>query len=141
VNIIIRNACPEDTAELHRLNELFNGAGSNTAEKIRESLQMNQQELVAIAIDGDHAVGFICGQIFKSICYSVYYGEITELFVQEEYQRQGIGRRMLCYMEQLFAKESIRTFQLFTGGDNQNAQRFYEAQGYLKTEEIMYRKR
>ena len=141
LEIIIRRPRPCDAALLHRMNEGFNGEGTHTEEGIRTSLENNGQEIVLIAMDGEDAAGFICGQIFKSMCYSAYYGEITELFVEENYRRKGVGRKLMAAMEEEFAQEGVKAFQLFTGGKNVNAQRFYETCGYTRTEEVMFRKR
>lgn len=141
MEIIIRKARPMDAPLLHQMNEAFNGQGTHTEEGIRSSLSGNRQEIVLVALDGEAAAGFICGQIVKSMCYGVYYGEITELFVEGSYRRQGVGRRLMAAMEEEFTGEGVRAFQLFTGGENTNAQRFYAGCGYQRTEEVMYRKR
>jgi len=45
------------------------------------------------------------------------------------------------YAESYYSDKNIGGFQLFTGGENISAQKFYERLGYSKTDEIMYRKR
>ncbi len=141
MDIAILRARPQDAPFLHRMNERFNGEGTHTEEGIRASLEGDGKEIVLIAMDSENAAGFICGQIFKSMCYSAYYGEITELFVEEKYRRQGVGGQLMAAMEEEFKRNSVRAFQLFTGGKNVNAQRFYEACGYQRANEVMYRKR
>jgi hypothetical protein len=84
-NMLIQLANNSDAPELKILNDIFNGKGCNTVEEIEESLQKNEQEIVCVAADGNKLVGFCCGQVLKSICYSYKYGEITELFVMEQY--------------------------------------------------------
>ena len=85
-----------------------------------ESITTNDQEIVCIAYIGGIAAGFICGQLFKSMCYSVNYAEITELYVREEYRRYGIVTKLMGYMEHVFKAKSIKGFQLFTGKENKN---------------------
>jgi ribosomal protein S18 acetylase RimI-like enzyme len=75
------------------------------------------------------------------MCYSSNYAEITELFVDEAYRRIGIATALMQAAENYFKDDNIGGFQLFTGGDNYTAQTFYEKSGYVKTSEIMYRKR
>jgi ribosomal protein S18 acetylase RimI-like enzyme len=123
------------------MNERFNGEGTHTEEGIRAALEGNGPEIVLIAMDGEDAAGFICGQIVKSMCYSTYCGEITEMFVEEGCRRQGVGRQLMEAMEEEFKREGVRSFQLFTGGKNVSAQRFYEGRGYQRADEVMYRKR
>lgn len=138
----IRVADAQDAAALYELNELFNGQGCTDLAALAASLAGNPQETVLIACCGDEAVGFICGQLFMSMCYRDYYAEITELFVREEYRRLGIARRLMESLEELYVKKhNIRSFQLFTGADNDGAQRFYEEAGYNKSPDILYRKR
>lgn len=137
----IRTAGISDAEELFRLNEEFNGKGATEFSLLKKSLESNQQEIVFIAHNDSGAVGFCCVQIFKSMCYSKNYGEITELYINEKYRRQGIAAEMFRYIEEYFADKNIADYQLFTGGDNISAQAFYEKQGYVRSDEIMYRKR
>lgn len=141
MNITYRVANPGDALELKRLNEAFNGEGSNTLERIREALAREDAETVFVAESEGRLLGFCCGQLLKSICYSVFYTEITELYVEEALQRQGIGKGLLRYAEDWYRDRDIHDFQLFTGGENLNAQKFYKKQGYRRSDEIMYRKR
>lgn len=137
----IRLANISDAANLFEMNELFNGVGYSSIDMIRKSLQYNQQEVVAIAYEKDMAAGFVCAQVFWSMCYDVKYAEITELFVKGPFREKGVGRSLISFMEKTFAQQGIYDFQLFTGEDNESAQRFYEKMGYVKDRELMYRKR
>ena len=139
--LTIRLAQVSDTPELLRLNDLFNDEGSNSLSAIEESLRSNEQEIVCVAADKDGLVGFCCGQIFKSMCYSVNYAKITELFVLESYRRQSVARELMAFIEAEFKKQGIHHFQLFTGKSNEAAQTFYRAQGYIESPELMFRKR
>ncbi|MDR0838079.1 MAG: GNAT family N-acetyltransferase [Oscillospiraceae bacterium] len=139
----IRLASAGDADELQKLNALFNGDDyyCNSPDGIAASLEENQQEIVCVAEEGDALVGFCCGQLFKSICYSVNYGEITELFVAEEYRRRGVAAKLIAFIEAEFQKRGANGFQLFTGEENAAAQAFYRSQGYSETSETMFRKR
>lgn len=137
----IRMANISDAAILFEMNELFNGPGYNSLEMIQESVEYNQQEIVAIAYEKDTAVGFACAQIIWSMCYDVKYAEITELFVKEPFRKKGFGRGLISFLEKTFVQQGIYDFQLLTGEDNTGAQRFYEKMGYARDRELMYRKR
>lgn len=141
MTVVIRRANDGDAEGLFQLNELFNGKGSTTIDKLQESLRYNKQEIVFVAFFEEKQVGFICGQVFMSMCYDTYYGEISELFVLEEYRRKGIARQLIGKMEDEFKKNNIFSFQLFTGEDNITAQTLYTSCGFLRSEEWMYRKR
>jgi len=136
----IRLAEVEDSPELKKLNDLFNGEGCNTIKAIEESLIRNKSEIVCVAVEGNNLIGFCCGRILTSMCYSYNYGEITELYVIEEYRRQGIGKKLLMLMENEFNKLEINHLHVFTGMENKIAQKLYRSCGYKNTSEIMFDK-
>ena len=139
--MIIRKANENDVDYLFELNELFNGKNCTTKKQIAASIAVNTQEDVFVAELDNKVVGFCCIQIFKSMCYNANYAEVTELFVKQEYRRQGVASALIAYIEAYLKNQSITAVQLFTGKDNINAQSFYEKAGYKKSDEIMYRKR
>jgi len=140
MNVNIRRATPEDAHELHRLNEIFSGEWSNSSEGIADSLRMNDREAVYVADVENQLVGFSCGQIFRSMCYPSPYAEITELFVSEEYRRQGIGRRLMEHMEADLRKRGVNHFHILTLEKNISAQALYRSLGYKETSEILLEK-
>jgi len=135
--MLIRLAYCSDAAELKKLNDLFNGEGNNTVEAIKESLSGNEQEIVYVAAEGSILVGFCCGQIMKSMCYSYKYGEITELYVLEGYRRQGVGRKLLGATENELCRRGVKHFHVLTGDKNIVAQTLYMSCGYVITSEIL----
>ena len=137
MKIDYRTASIIDAPELKRLNDLFNGEGCNTLEDIEGSLKHNEREIVCVAADGNDLVGFCCGQIFKSICYPIYCAEITELFVMDGYRRQGIGKSLLQYTEDILIKRGVKHFHVLTGDKNSAAQALYRSRGYAETNEIL----
>lgn len=141
MEIVIHKALTKDANILFILNEKFNGVGCTSVELLEESLESNAQEVVFIATVDGFPAGFCCVQLFKSMCYSSNYVEITELFVDEVYRRTGVATSLMQTVENYFKDYNIGGFQLFTGGKNHTAQTFYEKNGYVKTDEIMYRKR
>lgn len=75
------------------------------------------------------------------LCYDKSYVEIAELYVREEYRRQGVATKLMNYIENIFKERNIKKFQLLTGKDNTAARAFYEKFGYKKIDEVMYKKR
>ena len=108
----IRRAAESDAPGLLRLNEKFNGKSNLSAEQIRLSLAVNDREDVFVAEQEGKLAGFCCVQIFQSFCYEVRYAEITELYVDDAYQRRGIGRELLGYVERYYEDTDIKGFQL-----------------------------
>ena len=139
--VCYRTASLDDAKELKRLNDAFNGDDSNTLEGIEQGINHADVETVFFAETGGRLVGFLCGQLLKSVCYSAFYVEITELFVEEGYRRQGIGEGLIRYAEDRYREQGIHDFQLFTGRKNTNAQAFYEHLGYRRHDDVLYRKR
>lgn len=138
---IYRIADIGDSIELKRLNDLFNGYGCNSLHSIEEGLNRNDAETVFIAEQDNKLVGFCCCQLLRSICYSVFYVELTELYVEESFRKRGIGKELVKYAEDWYRQQGIHDFQLFTGKDNLVAQEFYEHIGYRSDNEVLYRKR
>ncbi|HKL79368.1 MAG TPA: GNAT family N-acetyltransferase [Mobilitalea sp.] len=139
--LIYRLAKISDAEELRRLNDDFNGENSNSIEGIREAIAREDAETIFVAETKDRLVGFCCGQLLRSMCYSVFYAEITEIYIEEALQRKGIGQGLINCAEEWYRQNNIHDFQLFTGFDNSNAQRFYEHIGYRPNDDILYRKR
>ena len=126
-----------DAPELKRLNDLFNGEDCNTLEDIENSLKHNEREIVCVAADGNDLVGFCCGQIFRSMCYPINCAEITELFVMDGYRRQGIGKNLLQFTEDILIKRGVKHFHILTSDKNTAAQALYHSRGYADTSEIL----
>ena len=135
-----RLANVSDAAELKRLNDAFNGDGCSSVEGIAISLKSNTNEIVCVAADGDKLAGFCCGLEISSMCYPNKSGEVTELFVAEEYRRQGIGRRLINEMENELAKRDVVNLCILTGDDNIKAQSLYLSCGYEDAEEMVLEK-
>ena len=138
--MIIRLASYSDASELKRLNDLFNGEGCNTVKAIEESIKGNKQEIICVAGDGSTLVGFCCRQVLKSMSYAAKYGEITELYVEEEYRRQGIGRKLLRTIETELSERGVKHLHILTGEENIVAQTLYSSYGYAKTTEVLFDK-
>ena len=132
-----RTAIINDAPELKKLNDLFNGEGCNTLEDIETSLKHNEREIVCVAADGNDLVGFCCSQISKSMCFPIYCAEITELFVMDGYRRQGIGKNLLQFTENILIKRGVKHFHILTGDKNSAAQALYHSCSYADTNEIL----
>lgn len=70
--------------------------------------------------------GFCCAQLFKSMCYCSFHAEITELFVEEEYRKQGVAIALMTFAEDYFKDKNVKGYQLFTGEQNEIAQALAE---------------
>ena len=127
MQVKIRQALSTDAVGLKKLNDLFSGEDSNTAEAIAASLENNRREIVCVAEGNGTLLGFCCGQIQTSMCYGYEYAVITEFFVMEAFRRKGIGKHLLMALEQSFNQRGINHFHLSTEGDNTAALSLYRA--------------
>jgi len=141
MDIAIRKAQVCDIPDLLRMNSILNTDGCSTAKHMEESLLHNRSEIVLVAIHNGTAVGFVCGQLHPSICYSNgMLCEVSELFVCENYRRMGIATKLVKELECEFEKHGALEIFLQTGKRNLNAQKFYENSGYAVRERVVYLK-
>ena len=142
MDVIIRKAQLHDIHDLLKMNKILNADGCSTAEHMKASLENNQSEIVFVAIHNGAAIGFVCGQLHPSICYSDgMLCEVSELFVYEEYRRMGIATKLLRHIEIEFKQYNALEIFLQTGKKNINAQNFYENNGYAVRERVVYLKK
>lgn len=141
MEITVRRAAENDAQALYTLNREFNGAeGTSSADGIARSLRENPIETVILALVDGTPAGFACGQVHESMCYPSAPGELTELYVREEYRRRGVASRLLDALEGEFRGRSIPELLLVTGADNEAARAFYESRGYRTTGHAIYLK-
>lgn len=127
----IRVAAPEDSLDLARLLEAFDGPAV-TPEQAESRLRAVQGvETAVLAEVAGRAVGFASVRVVSFLSEDTPYAELTELYVERLYRRQGIGRALVEYVEALARKRGATSLQLLTGLDNRDAQAFYRALGYL----------
>jgi ribosomal protein S18 acetylase RimI-like enzyme len=139
----VRLAQLSDAPELKKLNDLFNGEDSNTVEAIKKSLGENSQEIVCVACENngkaEKLIGFCCGQIINSMCYSISYGDITEFFVMDKYQQQGVGKQLVEFIEIEFSKRGVNHLHHYIGRNNTAMQELYHSMGYLDSTKNSYK--
>ena len=130
-----------DAQALYALNREFNGEDVAGVAEIAEALDHNANEVVVVALAGDRVIGFLCAQFLRSMCYRDPVGQISELYVQEDYRRRGAARAMMDYTQDYLAARGVKELFLLTGRDNVSARAFYESCGYAAASEQMYEKR
>jgi ribosomal protein S18 acetylase RimI-like enzyme len=81
----------------------------------------------AVAGDGT-IVGSIKARVLNNIC------KVESLFVHPDFQRQGIGQRLLAHTEASMGP--CGSYELFTGRDSPGNVAFYQRQGYRLVSEI-----
>lgn len=109
-NIIIRKAILEDVSYIQNLNnELFklekenydttlvlNWALTEDGKEYFEDLIKNQYVIVATL--EEKIIGYLAGSINEKGSYEeIHYGEINNMFIQENYRLYGIGKKTNKY--------------------------------------------
>jgi len=82
----------------------------------------------------DSVIGLLGFRIRENIEENSRYGEISVIVVDSEYQRQGIGKQLIEYSEQLAGLLNCKGTWLISGfGREDKAHRFYKSLGYDST--------
>ena len=137
---ILRLARDEDAPDLARLNQNFNGS-SDPAELIAARLANPRRVETPILAEVEcRVVGFACLRLTPCVLYASPCAELTELYVEPEYRRQGIGRLLVARAERLAQEAGADEMFLLAGLDNQEALAFYHALGY-EDDDLALRKR
>jgi ribosomal protein S18 acetylase RimI-like enzyme len=130
MNIKIKALHVNDIPDFIEMNNELNDVDCGTVESMTEALQQNKNELIYIAMLDNKAAGFICGQVYSSICYTSKQGEMTELYVREEYRRLGIATMLVKHLEHELLNNNVHEITIITGVKNIKAQNLYNKYGY-----------
>lgn len=85
--------------------------------------------------------------VFDTLIYPVKEGndvksELVVIAVSNEYQRKGIGRKLLIELENKFKKRKIMRYKVSVNNKNTRANLFYKSLGFKKTREFyLYNKK
>lgn len=126
-----------DAVELARLNRLFNGV-DDSGEQIRTRLaDPRRVETPLIAEVEGRVVGFAAVRVVPTIFYAAPHAELTELFVEEAFRRQGVARALVAAAEALAREEGADEMVILTDTDNEAAQSLYLEMGFTHRELAM----
>lgn len=93
-----------------------------------------EREMVFVAEVGAKVVGFIHVEKYK-ILYLESMVNILGLAVANNYQKQGIGRKLMEAAEQWAKENDIYTMRLNSGMNRKEAHQFYQALGFDEEKE------
>lgn len=83
-------------------------------------------------------VGMVTMQRLISSAEGDFIGQIEDLVVDEEYQRMGVGSRLVNKMRSIAQEYEYKRIQLAADVDNKNALEFYNRRGFYKTHLSIY---
>jgi GNAT superfamily N-acetyltransferase len=128
--IAIRPAALCDTSELARLNTAFNDSREPPAAYAVRLAAADRVDHPILAWAGERAVGLANLRLLLPALFPDAYAEITELFVEEQYRRLGIGRQLVAFAEEMARAAGARSMLILTNYYNHPAQQLYRSQGY-----------
>ena len=129
--ISIRLATLDDAQVLARLNEAFNGIvepADRLAQRLLDPSRIEQPILAEIA---GQAVGFAALRLASCLFYDTPYAELTELYVEPAFRRQGVGRALIDTVERLAREADAKNLVLLTDFDNSAARSLYREMGFV----------
>jgi len=125
-NICMRLARTADAATIAVMSRelIESGLGwSWTPERVTRNIN-DRETLTIIAADSGRIAGFALAQ------FSDEYVHLSLLAVSMDYQRRGIGRRLIKWIEESALVAGISTIHLEVRATNQAARKFYRALGF-----------
>ena len=128
--ITVRRATLADATELARMLDLFDQMGA-TPEQVAVRMAACQSVLTTYLgeIDGQPA-GFACLRLVPHIQGDEPYAELTDIYVDATYRRQGLARALIARLEEAARTAGATELLIITGCDNEDAQAAYRAAGY-----------
>jgi ribosomal protein S18 acetylase RimI-like enzyme len=137
---IIKKATRKDLreiAEIYRVESAKPPYNKETTckkalEGIKEDFKVND---IYVVIINKLIVGFIMVKIDPGIKNQLW---INELWILKEYQGQGIGKKLMVEIEEIYKKKSIKIFELVAHTKNGGALDFYKKLGYHIDNSMIY---
>jgi N-acetylglutamate synthase-like GNAT family acetyltransferase len=128
----IRELCTDDYETVYGfiVNEMKHDEVLFTDMSISlDKMRSDSSYLLYVAEDNNKVIGFVSAvKMFG--CIDKKYIEITCLVIAQYYQKRGIGKSLLEYIESLGRKEKIENYSVTSGLHRRDAHTFYEKNGY-----------
>ena len=134
---MVRITSADDAPELARLNHEFNGVDEpyqQLALRLADPRRVDQALLTEV--DG-RAVGFAGLRVVPCVFYKEPYAELTELYVQLDHRRRGVGRMLAEKALELARQAGAGHMLMLVGRDNQTAGLFYKSLGFIDDDAAM----
>ena len=143
MNVIIRKATLEDLKSVQELNyKLFDVEYKNfdpalnmewTFSKMGEDyfIELIEKGTVWVAVDDNKVIGYLAGSINVKPEYATKsLSELDNFYVEEEYRRQGIGKKLLEEFKKYCISKDIEEIKVTASAKNINARQFYKNNGF-----------
>ena len=143
MNITYRKATSRDLKEVQKLNyKLFELEYNNfdpalimdwTFSKIGEDYfkSLIEDGTVWVAIDDNKVIGYLAGSVNGKPAYATKsLAELDNFYIEEEYRRQGIGKRLVQEFKNYCMSRRIEEMKVTASAKNVNAREFYKNNGF-----------
>ena len=145
VNIKIRKVVADDAKEIQPLYlELMNRHAINLPNMFTSETTVDIEEIKKDICEFEYfyvvtfdskVIGYMKGR-YKNIEESLFVKErdmilLTDLIIKEEYRNQGIGKKMLEFIEGEAWKRNISSIEIPVYSFNKQAKDFYKKNGYM----------
>jgi len=137
LKIQIRPARSEDAADIARLNALFNGSSEPPEAYLPRLADTRRVDTPLLAWLDGRAVGIANLRVVPTVFYPEPYAELTELYVEDDYRRQGVGRALIGYAEDLARQGGSVELIIQTDAENHPAQQLYRSLGYVDHDQAL----
>jgi len=133
---MIRKFEYSDKSSIQRLFELL------TDSKISDSDLMNRLDFIKnstidslyVYVLNDSVIALLGFRVRENIEENSRYGEISALVVDSDYQKQGIGKQLMEFADQIACDFNCKGTWLVSGfGREEKAHPFYKSFGYVST--------
>ena len=134
----IRRALPSDANVIAKLYGQLNSLSTPCVLPERIAFIGKSDNTFLLVCDDD---GDIIGTALVCLCEDVMFQNqpfavIENFVVSAEYQREGIGKSLMDYIESLCLQHDCSKIMLQTSNENRNARDFYTAMGYAPDKKI-----
>ena len=136
-HVTVRQATPDDAAQLAILLDRFDGAGA-TPEQVSARMRACAHVLATYVaeVEGTMA-GFACLRLVPHLQGDAPYAELTDLYVDPPFRRRGVARALMTEVERVAVAAGADEIVVITGFDNDGAQEAYHVQGYTRWAQAM----
>lgn len=136
MNIIIREACPNDYKSIALLNKSEMGYDYPPPEtkKNLEKLLSDDTCRIYVAERNGSVIGYIHANNYN-LLYAPHMKNIMGIAVSSDFRRNGAGKLLLAAVEQWANQTGACGVRLVSGASRTGAHAFYRSCGYTETKE------
>lgn len=129
---VIRQAATGDAAAIEKLNRDVMGYDYPLPQVRLEEILHKPGHVLLVAQIGDAVAGYAHAEEY-CLTYAPPYLNLLALAVHEQYQRQGIGKKLLQAIEQYAQDIGATGMRILSGNSRMAAHALYRGSGYSET--------